>query len=362
MDRKHDQCFYSTVSSPQSSQALPSAVSDDNTSAMIVYGRFIAIGFAQQCLTLTAVFWDPQSWLYWVQEIGTSMGTPVYIESMMRSNTKGYCLDYAAVKDAVSAPPTDVSGWYGPGAFLAWLLTTYIYCVSAIWRAKKADRLSRVATVEVELLAAVMYPAVAILDISYRLIRCKVDPTLNAAMIVVFNSTITLGVSWRLCWQLQREDTWFEFDRDYFPAGLQGWMVSVFRILCHALIIGTIGEPWSDRSLVITVYVLALLNLLYSEIVTETKMDVHPYTVEAARPRLERIGVFVGIQILFVIVLGATRHTIFPQSGASLADLDQCATLATVIVATVFSKRARFRNIRTPVAGFRTVPGTSVLP
>jgi hypothetical protein len=280
----------------------------------------------------------------------------------MRINTTGYCLDYAAVNGAVSVPPTDVSGWYGPGAFLAWLLTTYTYCISAIWRAKKSEQPGRVETVEVELLAAVMYPAVAILDILYRLIRCKVDPTLNAAMIVVFTSTITLGVSWRLCWQLQREDTWFEFDRDYFPSGPQGWIVSVFRILCHTLIIGTIGEPWSDWRLVITVYVLAFLNLLYSEIVTETKMDVHPYTVEASRPRLERIGVFVGIQIIFTIVSGATRHTILPQSGASLADLDQWATLATVIVATVFSKRGRFENIGTRIAGFRRVPGTSLLP
>jgi hypothetical protein len=236
-----------------------------------------------------------------------------------------------------------------------------VYCVSAIWNQKKSDE---VETVEVELLVVLMYPAIAVLDVLYRLIRCRVDPTLSAAMIVVCTSLVTMGATWRLCWRL-KVGFWVNIEAWLVPAGARRWIVSVFRILCHALVIGTMGEPWSERRLVTVVYVLGFVNLVFSEVITETKMNVHPYRIEGYRPRHERIGVFVVMQIIYMIVLGVTQRSIFPRSGASLTDLDQWATLGTVVVATIFSKRAHVQDISTRFAGFRRVPeisADSVLP
>ena len=157
-------------------------------------------------------------------------------------------MTYEAKKEAVFADPSDVSGWYGPGAYLAWLFTVYVGSASSIWNSRKTDsgtdaeisRKKNQDTIDGELLAALTYPAVCMLDIMYRLIRCKVDPTLDASMLVLFVGTFAISTARRLAFPPNIEDM---ARGDLFPSGKREWTISIFLAISHSIIYGTVGEP-----------------------------------------------------------------------------------------------------------------------
>lgn len=133
-------------------------------------------------LSLTPVLWAPENWRYfWNSIYALSMGLPPRFDGSFGSPT-GRCKTFHDKQTAVSGPATDVSGWYGPGAYLAWLLTAYAASLTSIWRSKSSPSTERMDIIEGELLAAFLYPLIAILDMLYRFIRCRVDPSSNAAI------------------------------------------------------------------------------------------------------------------------------------------------------------------------------------
>lgn len=82
---------------------------------------------------------------------------------------------------AVSGPPDGASGWYGPGAYLAWLLAAYTAALSSIWHSKCAEENEDAGHVlDGEMLAAIFYPSVAVLDLLSRFIRCQIHGRPNS--------------------------------------------------------------------------------------------------------------------------------------------------------------------------------------
>jgi len=323
---------------------------------MILFGRGSLIGFLTKFLALTSVLWAPQEWLYWLQLVLLTSDNPTWVDvdTLIGSDPAGPCLTREEKRNAISGSAEDVSGWYGPGAYLAWLVTANVASISAIWNAEQ-QRARKQKEMEGELLAALMYPTIAMLDLLYRFIRCKVDPTLNASMLVIIASLVTLGSARRLEWRLAYSQT-VNVEDDMFPSGPRAWTMSVFLVLCHTVLWATLGEPYLDIKLFSVLYSLAIVVLMYSEIRVETLKDVYPYRTEEFRPRHERIAVFILVQVVFLIVLGTTQHSIFPSTGSKLSDLDQMATLLTVLFATIFSRTKRIfnwiQNVRRRSAGF----------
>ncbi|KAL5412274.1 hypothetical protein PMIN04_009923 [Paraphaeosphaeria minitans] len=279
-------------------------------------------------------------------------------------NSTSPCLSYAEKQIAVQADAYEVSGWYGPGAYLAWLFTLYVSSLSSIWHAnynnhsdavRKQDKFDNDA-IDGEFLAVLAYPTVAILDLLHRFIRCKVDPTLDAAMLVILIGTFTMCTARRFA-SLPDLDKWV--DGDYFPSGSRQWMLSIFLQLGHSLNCETLAEPYVSGGFTITVYALLLLNILHSCIKVERLRDRYPYRFFEKRPRVKRLVMFVLLQMAFWLGLGVTRKSVFPRTGASLLDLDQCATLVTVIVATIFARRTRvldwLKHVWLRFSGFRLV-------
>jgi hypothetical protein len=103
------------------------------------------------------------------------------MDMFIGSNPAGPCLTQSEKKEAVSGPATSVSGFYGPGKNLAWLLTTFIASLSLTCHSKCHEGCNHE---EGELLVALMYPLIVLVDILYRLIRCKLDPSINATVLV----------------------------------------------------------------------------------------------------------------------------------------------------------------------------------
>ncbi|KAL5371584.1 hypothetical protein DPSP01_014164 [Paraphaeosphaeria sporulosa] len=337
----------------------------------IFTGRGTVISFLCLFWDLTAVLWAPQNWIYWLQWTAMATSGGVYIDvDALVANPSPPCLSYAEKKTQVEADASDVSGWYGPGAYLAWLFTVYVSAFSSIWHADGIDKSTDVVAeddapgqellnddaIDGEFLAALTYPAIAILDILYRFSRCRVDPTLDAALLVVLTAILTLSTARRLA-SPPDMDKWVA--GDIFPTGPRQWILSVFLVVGHSLVFSITGEPYFSWRLVLTVYLLALANVVHSTIKIERLMDRHPYRIDEKRPRWERIAVFMVFQIVFMVVLGVTQKSVFPRTGASLSDMDQCATLITVIVATIFARRAKVldwvNSVRLRLAGFRPV-------
>ncbi|KAF1979252.1 hypothetical protein BU23DRAFT_642589 [Bimuria novae-zelandiae CBS 107.79] len=130
------------------------------------------IGFLGLFLNFTSVLWAPQNWFYWLQWIFMASENPTFVDvEPMIGNPSPPCLTYEAKKEAVGADPGDVSGWYGPGAYLAWLFTIYVASVSSIWNTNISSNTYEVPTdqkkdevaTEGVLLAALIYPAIALL-------------------------------------------------------------------------------------------------------------------------------------------------------------------------------------------------------
>lgn len=316
-------------------------------------------------LNFTSVLWAPQIWLYWVYWTLFMSNNAVFmdLEAVIGTPTPP-CMTYEAKKEAVFADPSDVSGWYGPGAYLAWLFTVYVGSISSIWNSGNSKEDSNAVTsgekdedaIDGELLAALTYPAIAILDIIYRLIRCKVDPTLDASMLVLCVGTFAISTTRRLASPPDME-TWT--NGDFFPSGKREWTISIFLLTCHAIIQGTVGEPYHSYKLMVTIYALAMGSILYTSFRTERLMDLYPYRKNERASQMGRVAVFVLLQVVFFIVIGYTRHNVMPRTGAKLSDLDQCATLITVVVATIFTRRKAImeamQQLQVLGAGFRRV-------
>ncbi|KAK5653280.1 hypothetical protein OQA88_9179 [Cercophora sp. LCS_1] len=314
-------------------------------------------------LCLTPVLWNPTNWLIWLSfglQVASEMAyVPDYdlLNDFGHNDVAGRCMSYEAKRNATVVEPVidDVSGWYGPGAYLAWLVTAYVASVSSIWHSKcavsEALRERVVAdegfplprwgsaepadVVDGVMFAALAYPVVALLDVFVRLVRCKVDAQMSAAVFVLFSALVVFGPTARLSWQVDG----VEFEPVFFPATNRSWAWKGCALLVHGFVVSLIGEPYAyTRELLIPVYVMLFVVMLYAPVHGERLSEEYPYRTTVYRPRVERVVVFGLVQVIFFAVSLGKVGSVVPVTGASLWDMDQIGALVvTVITLIVFN-------------------------
>jgi hypothetical protein len=269
-------------------------------------------------------------------ETSTLFLTEDVIEAATSLDPPGRCMTFAERQDAVSGPLDGASGWYGPGAYLAWLLTAYMAAFPSIWHAKCSKENEQSGEIlDGEMLAAILYPLIALFDLLSRLVRCQIDPGINAPVFVLLSSLTIIGPVARLSERNGEIDV-----EAIFPKTRRSWAWKTCGFLIHGVIITIAGEPYSyGNELVVTIYTLLFVLMLYSLIHGERLTGEYPYRQAVHRPRLERIVVFSVFQVIFGIVAYSKTGSFFPPTDASLFDLDQVGSLVSVAAAILYSRR-----------------------
>ncbi|KAK3387818.1 hypothetical protein B0H63DRAFT_470974 [Podospora didyma] len=347
-------------------------------------------------LSLTPVLWAPYNWLFWLSMISAD-GVPnfaVLSDDALLGNTignldpPGRCMSRAEkINATLSTSVDEVSGWYGPGAYLAWLVTAYVASFGSIWQSKcarsealrekdreregRADefwsmlslpRFDSGSTEEPEnvldgeTLAALLYPLIALCDVLVRFIRCKIDPGINAAVFVLFSALMIFGPTSRLSWQVDGVDN----DLDFLPKTNRSWAWKFSGFMIHGVIITIIGEPYSYAlELLIPVYVMLFALMLYSLFAGEFLSESYPYRGAVYRPRAERCLMFGLLQVVFFSVAYGKIGTVWPVTGSSLSELDQAGTLCVTVLTLLYLKldgiRSLVSGIKHRLSGFRQV-------
>ncbi|PLB53607.1 hypothetical protein P170DRAFT_142 [Aspergillus steynii IBT 23096] len=129
-------------------------------------------------LTLTPTLWSPREFLFF-QSL-TLREAPLLDDDTYQcwrlQDAAGRCQSWQQKREATSGPVSVVSGWYGPGAYLAWLLTAFMTAISAILGADCAPSRADAHRQDGELLLTLIYPLIAMADVVLRLARCQIDP------------------------------------------------------------------------------------------------------------------------------------------------------------------------------------------
>ncbi|KAK4209403.1 hypothetical protein QBC37DRAFT_430433 [Rhypophila decipiens] len=325
-----------------------------------------ALCFISLFLSLTPVLWSPSSWLSWLmismQAVSEFAYLPDYemIDAMAKDEVSRRCMTFDAKVNATQGPTAAVevvNGWYGPGAYLAWLLTAYVAAFSSIWRSKCAQS-QEGDMLDGEMVGALLYPMVALFDVFVRLVRCKVDAQMSAALFVLFSALMVFGPTSRLSWQVDGED----FDLEVFPKTNRSWAWKFAGFLVHGFVITLIGEPYAyTLELLLPVYIMIFAVMLYAPIHGERLSEEYPYTMTVYRPRAERVAVFGVLQIIFLSVAWGKIGSPVPITGASLWDMDQIAGLVSAVAALLFFRMSGVvslvSEVRNRLAGFRQVAG-----
>lgn len=338
-------------------------------------------------LSLTPTLWNPTNWLsclmFGLQAASEFSYMPDLdlIESLHNSDVSGRCLSFAEKENATAGPVDVVSGFYGPGTYLAWLVTAYVAAFSSIWHSKCApseERRERDAAgegseyfslpwwgsqesadaLDAEMAMALLYPLMALGDVFIRLVRCKIDPQMSAAVFVLFSALMIFGPTSRLSWQKDG----VEPELEIFPRTKRSWAWKFSGFLIHGFVITLIGEPYAYTvELVIPVYVMLLVLTFFSLIRGERLSETYPYRTTAYWSRVVRIVVFTMMQIIFFSVALGKIGSLVPLTGSSLWDFDQIATLGMAIVTLMFfrtqSVGSLVSSIRHRLAGFRLLNG-----
>ena len=266
---------------------------------------------------------------------------PVYLgdtvmNAMSQQDSDGQCKTWMEKRDAIIDTAASASGWYGPGAYLAWLITAYATALSTIWHSKCSEKHPDVNKLDAEILLTIGYPLVALGDVLLRLIRCQFDPGMTAAVFVLVSTLTIIGPLTRLSWQ--EDGVEVESDPPHFPRTVKEWTWKTFRFLCHTVVYAILFEPYLESRVMLAVYVLLLLTLLYSGIYGEARLDKYPYQRSVYRTRTERVVTFCVIQLVFNIVLFSVSRSVWPKTDASLLDLDQIAGVFPAKGIMVFAK------------------------
>jgi hypothetical protein len=252
---------------------------------------------------------------------------------------------------AVLAPEANVSGFYGPGAYMAWLLASWGVAISSIAHAKCASNNAQRLDLDLELIAVIAYPFVACMDIIIRLIRCKIDASLTAAVSVVVASFTIFSPMKRL--SVQREGSEL-FELEEFLLNKRLLMLRIPRWMGYGILLAISGEPYVNSGALICVCSLLCFVVIYSGIIGDETWKggcyekgeyVTGHFTSPYRPWQERVAVFCLVQIIFSIVLVKTgNHSFWPVTSASLYDMDQATTLLLAIVTLVVSRRTALKS------------------
>ncbi|KAE8135921.1 hypothetical protein BDV38DRAFT_250711 [Aspergillus pseudotamarii] len=291
-------------------------------------------------LVLTPTLWGPRLWF---ALLGASMTEqPVYLgdtvmNTMSQQDSDGQCKTWTEKREAILNSASSASGWYGPGAYLAWLITAYATALSTIWHSKCSEGHPDVNKLDAEILLTIGYPLVALGDVLLRLVRCQIDPGMTAAVFVLVSTLTVIGPLTRLSWQ--EDGVEVEIDPPNFPRTVKEWTWKTFRFLCHTVVYAILFEPYLESRVMLAVYVLLFVTVLYSGIYGEARFDKYPYRRIVYRPRGERMVVFCVVQLVFNIVLFSVSRSVWPKTDASLLDLDQAAGVFLTTSTLVYSRR-----------------------
>ncbi|KAE8312239.1 Ppx/GppA phosphatase family-domain-containing protein [Aspergillus transmontanensis] len=212
--------------------------------------------FVSLLLVLTPTLWGPRLWF---AVLGASMTEqPVYlgdivIDTLSQQDSDGRCKTWTEKREAITNSALSASGWYGPGAYLAWLITAYATALSNIWHSKCSEKHPDVNKLDAEILLTIGYPLVALCDVLLRLIRCQIDPGMTAAVFVLVSTLTIIGPLTRLSWQ--EDDMEIEID-PHFPRTVKEWTWKTFRFLCHTIVYAVLSEPYLEPRVLLAVYIL----------------------------------------------------------------------------------------------------------
>ncbi|GFG19689.1 hypothetical protein IFM5058_10266 [Aspergillus udagawae] len=292
-----------------------------------------ARSFVYLLFSLTPTLWSPRESLYWLLQplIFESGGFIDYnlAAAWLEKDASGRCLTWKEKMDAISTSLEDVSGWYGPGAYLGWLLTAYVTAVPCNWHSKCSEYNAESRRLDGETLGTLIYPLVAVFDIIIRLIRCQIDPGMSAAVFVVISSLVIIGPVTRLSWQY---DGHGETALEYSPRSLRHWVWVTMRFTCHTIVCATFSEPYGYTKLVGTVYALLFVVLLYSRISATALSEKYPYFYRHTyRSPGERVIAFGVVQVVFMVILLSMHYSIWPATGTKIWELDQVAGFSVTV-------------------------------
>jgi hypothetical protein len=331
------------------------------------FNCFCVILFLRPFLWLTPTLWTPGIFKYMLYFLASASDTPNFallyddttLEWVWGGEPPVRCMSWEEKRNATlagAASVEQVSGLYGPGTYMAWLVVAYSSALSSIWHSGGSKHGADTSTRDLDSFAALLYPIVTLADILSRLVRCKIDPQIDAAMFVVLSSMMILRPAARLSWQHEKAEPTDQL----IPQTHGQWVGEVVHFLSHLILWTVTGEPYAYTGLGWAVYGLLLVVMLYSLVCSEFLTDTYPYRQWAYRPRLERAGVFCALQLVFGIILLTTGHySILPATGASLLDLDQAAALLAAVLVLLYSKWGVFETLvskyRHQQAGFLPV-------
>ncbi|GAB1318479.1 hypothetical protein MFIFM68171_08689 [Madurella fahalii] len=345
-------------------------------------------------LSLTPVLWAPNNWFAWFIGLVMSTGTGVgyipndFVDDIGKLDRPGRCMSWADKRDATAGPADGVSGWYGPGAYLSWLVTAYAAAFPSIWHSKcaQSEEARRqdgsdndesdnegepfhlpkwgskdpADVLDGEMIAAVAYPLVAVCDVVARLIRCRIDPGMSAAVFVLVSALTVFGPTSRLSWQRDGQDN--EEHPEFLPRTNRSWMWKSAGTFIHGVVMSLSGEPYAYPLLVLSVYVMLFLLMSYSVISMERLSETYPYRVKVYPSRAARVTAFTILQISFYGAAYGTIGSMLPVTGSSLWELDQIGALCTTVLTLLYLRREDAKylvlDIGRQLAGFRRLGGS----
>jgi hypothetical protein len=317
---------------------------------MFIYSLSIP-GILSLLLALTPPLWNPSVWSNWWDAVMLSAGMAGGVDFNLIFGERPRCMTRNETLAAVLAPEANVSGFYGPGAYMAWLLASWGVAISSIAHAKCASNNAQRLDLDLELIGVIAYPFVACMDIIIRLIRCKIDASLTAAVFVVVASFTIFSPMKRL--SVQREGSEL-FELEEFLLNKRLLMLRIPRWMGYGILLAISGEPYVNSGALICVCSLLCFVVIYSGIIGDETWKggcyekgeyVTGHFTSPYRPWQERVAVFCLVQIIFSIVLVKTgNHSFWPVTSASLYDLDQATTLLLAIVTLAVSRRTALKS------------------
>ena len=239
------------------------------------------------------------------------------------------------LKAQMCEPAPSVSGWYGPGVFVAWLISAHSSAISSIWNNKCSALNKEFHHIDAELLFVLFYPAVTLCDLFNRLTKFEMYPDVNATIFILSWSIIILGPANVLS---RHAESIYELDSAHNRMKCLRYAASmIIQMLSYSMIIGFMHEPNGYRHLGL-VLAVQLAVMIYAILRWIMLLNGNKYGKSLSWPRVERVVVFCVVQILFGIILYSMRHSIWPPTTISIWELDQWATLLSAIINTFYMR------------------------
>ncbi|KAK3986516.1 hypothetical protein QBC44DRAFT_402430 [Cladorrhinum sp. PSN332] len=247
------------------------------------------------------------------------------------------CMTVNATIEAIHDPQSisNVSGWYGPGTYLSWLITAYAASLSSIWHSKSSTSIASSNTLDPDLILTLLYPLLAISDMLFRLTKCHIGATLPVATFVLLSSHVIMGPATRLSRRNEESPC-------NAPQTLRDTATELVQFLGSGILwslhLTPTNEPYLEERTLWTVVALSCFTSLYAFYYTTTYMEEHPYKRLNYRPKGERVLFFCIVQVIFYVVLLSTNQPLLPVTGSSIWDFDQAGQLLCTVLLQLYCR------------------------